>query len=146
MSYNHIIERLPYARPFLFVDKLLHIDDESSSGQYHMRYDDYFLTGHFPGDPIVPGEIITEIMVQIGMVCLYIHLLTSKKSTITDVPALTESKIEFLGIVRPGDTLTVKSKMIYFRFGKLKCSMVCHNQNNELVAKGECSGMILNKG
>lgn len=146
MSYNHIIEHLPYQRPFLFVDKLLQVDDHGSTGQYQVREDEYFLSGHFPGNPIVPGVILTEIMVQIGMVCLYIHLLSSKNQNTADVPALTESKMEFLGIVRPGDTLTVKSKMIYFRFGKLKCSMVCHNQNNELVAKGECSGMILNKG
>lgn len=140
-SKEEILASLPYKNPFLFVDEILQINDDGCSGSYFVKEDEYFFAGHFPDNPIVPGVIITEIMAQIGLVCLGIYLIDSKDV----LPAFTSSNIDFLGGVGPRERLIVESKKEYFRFGKLKCQIICRNEKNETVAKGECSGMMIKK-
>ena len=143
MSFTHIIDALPYKRPFLFVDNITHINEDGVIGDYKIREDEYFFEGHFPGNPVVPGVILTEIMAQIGLVSLALYLFDNKNETDKVLPAFSSAKIDFLSLVVPGDHLTVESKKIYFRFGKLKCSINCRKQDGTLVASGECSGMII---
>lgn len=74
-----IVQQLPYAPPFLFVDELIHVDEECSEGYYTFKKDEYFYQGHFENHPITPGVILTECMAQIGLVCLGIYLVESEK-------------------------------------------------------------------
>lgn len=140
-SKEEILVALPYQKPFLFVDDILEVSADGCSGFYFIKDDEYFFKGHFPGNPVVPGVIITEIMAQIGLVCLGIYLIDSEDV----LPVFTSSNVDFLEVVKPGERLTVESKKEYFRFGKLKCKIVCRNERNEIVARGECSGMMIKK-
>jgi 3-hydroxyacyl-[acyl-carrier-protein] dehydratase len=142
MNKQEIISRLPYTKPFLFVDELLHIDENGVKGCYTFDSTLDFYKGHFKGNPITPGVILTEVMAQIGLVCLGIYLLNdtfNKNSSI----ALTLTDIEFLKPVLPGDKVTVISQKVYFRFGKLKCKVVMRNEKEELVCTGFISGIII---
>jgi 3-hydroxyacyl-[acyl-carrier-protein] dehydratase len=139
---EHIISQLPYSHPFLFVDKLVHIDNNSVEGTYHLRPDLDFYKGHFKDLPVTPGVILIEIMAQIGLVCLGLQLtdLSEKK---TFPFALSSSEIEFLKPVYPDEIVTVNSEKIYFRFGKLKCKVNMKNANGELVCEGTISGILM---
>lgn len=145
MSAEEILTKLPYKRPFLFVDQILSVDDDECKGSYTVREDEYFFLGHFPGHPVVPGVILTEIMAQIGLVCLGICLTSQDGQESEILPAFTSSNIDFLATVYPGERLIVESKKIYFRFGKLKCEIVCKKEDGTRVASGECSGMMIKK-
>lgn len=144
-NYKSILSSLPYAKPFLFVDEITSITDDSVVGNYTIREDEFFFKGHFPGHPVVPGVILTEVMAQIGLVCLAIHLLQQKGESSNVLPAFTSSSIDFLKKVSPKDQLIVESKKVYFRFGKLKCQISCKFPDGTLVAKGEFSGMIVKR-
>jgi 3-hydroxyacyl-[acyl-carrier-protein] dehydratase len=141
MEFNDILAKLPYSEPFLFVDELLHADENSISGTYTFNENLDFYNGHFKGNPVTPGVILTETMAQIGMVCLGIYLLNDKLTPNT-VIAFTSAEIQFLKAVYPNEKVTVYSEKTFFRFGKLKCNVVMKNEAGQEVCKGVVAGMI----
>jgi 3-hydroxyacyl-[acyl-carrier-protein] dehydratase len=144
MTLKNIIAQLPYSKPFLFVDELLHVDENSITGTYTFSEDLDFYKGHFKGNPVTPGVILTETMAQIGMVCLGIYLLGDgfNKNTVI---AFTSADMHFLKPVYPNEKVTVSSQKSFFRFGKLKCDVVMKNEAGQEVCKGILAGMITNK-
>jgi 3-hydroxyacyl-[acyl-carrier-protein] dehydratase len=142
MRNKEIISKLPYSKPFLFVDELLHIDENGVEGCYTFDENLDFYKGHFKDNPVTPGVILTEVMAQIGLVCLGIYLLNDTFNA-TTVIALTSSEISFLKPVFPNEKVTVVSEKIYFRFGKLKCKVSMKNEKGETVCSGTIAGMIV---
>ncbi|WP_149207120.1 3-hydroxyacyl-ACP dehydratase FabZ family protein [Flavobacterium johnsoniae] len=144
MTVQDIIIRLPYSKPFLFVDELLDVNENSITGTYTFKEDLDFYKGHFKGNPVTPGVILTETMAQIGMVCLGIYLLGDAFNKDT-VIAFTSADMQFLKPVYPNEKVTVTAQKSFFRFGKLKCDVIMKNQAGKEVCKGILSGMITNK-
>ncbi|MBF2709972.1 3-hydroxyacyl-ACP dehydratase FabZ family protein [Flavobacterium soyangense] len=144
MTKEEIISKLPYSKPFLFVDELLHVDENGVTGTYTFDEKLDFYKGHFKNNPITPGVILTEVMAQIGLVCLGIFLLNKEFNKNTAI-ALTLTEIEFLKPVFPNEKVSVVSEKIYFRFGKLKCKVKMINQKNEEVCSGTIAGIINSK-
>ena len=143
VPYQHILDKLPYSKPFLFVDQLISVSEEGASGNYTFRKDEYYYQGHFKDNPITPGVILTECMGQIGVVCLGIHLVSLENNPAEAKQlALSSSAIDYLAPVLPGETVTVRSEKEYFRFGKLKCRVKMMNSKNVVVCQGTISGMI----
>ena len=144
MELNNIIAQLPYSEPFLFVDELLHVDENGATGTFTFRENLDFYKGHFKDNPVTPGVILTETMAQIGMVCLGIYLLKDdlKKNTVV---AFTSADMQFLKPVYPNEKVTVTSQKTFFRFGKLKCDVVMKNEAGLEVCKGIVAGMITTK-
>ena len=143
MKKENIIKLLPYQKPFLFVEELTYISKNRSEGYYTFKEDEYFYKGHFKDKPITPGAILTEVMAQIGVVCLGIYLLRNDFSeTKNPQIALTSNEVSFFLPVKPKERVKVVSDKIYFRFNKLKCNVQLFNQKNELVCKGIISGML----
>ena len=142
MTKQEIISKLPYSKPFLFVDDLLHIDKNGVEGTYTFDENLDFYKGHFKDNPITPGVILTEVMAQIGLVCLGIYLLNDTFNKNTTI-ALTSNEIEFLKPFFPNEKVTVMSEKMYFRFGKLKCKVVMKNGKGEVVCSGTIAGMIV---
>ena len=143
MTEQQIINILPYQEPFLFVDGLTMISTESITGHYTFKNDEYFFKGHFKNNPMTPGVILTECMAQIGVVCLGIYMLKDEMLEDKHLQiALTSSQIDFFLPVFPGEKITVVSEKEVFRFNKLKCKVKLFNEKNELVCRGQISGMI----
>ena len=83
MNKSEIINKLPYQKPFLFVDGIDTISEDGVTGHYKFKKDETFYKGHFKDNPITPGVILTECMAQIGLVCLGIYLLKDELSQST---------------------------------------------------------------
>jgi 3-hydroxyacyl-[acyl-carrier-protein] dehydratase len=152
MKYQYIFDRLPYKSSFRFVDEISFLDPDKVIGHYTLRADAFFYADHFPGNPVTPGAIVTEIMAQIGLVVLGIYLLAEpagESAVPADEPAgpviplLTSADVSFLKMVLPGQKVTVISEKVYFRFSKLKCKVVMQDEGGEPIAKGMFAGMII---
>ena len=144
MSNQEIIAQLPYSKPFLFVDEIIQIDENGVEGTYTFDENLDFYKGHFKDFPVTPGVILTEVMAQIGVVCLGVYLVNNTFSKNTSI-ALTLIDIEFLKPVFPNEKVNVISEKIYFRFGKLKCKVIMKNEKGEIVCTGIIAGMIISK-
>lgn len=142
MTKQEIIAKLPYSKPFLFVDELLQINENGVEGTYTFDENLDFYKGHFKDNPITPGVILTEVMAQIGLVCLGIYLMNDSFNATTSI-ALTSTEIDFLKPVFPNEKVIVFSEKIYFRFGKLKCKVLMKNKKEEVVCSGTIAGMII---
>ena len=142
MTNQEILSKLPYSRPFLFVDEITSINENGVEGSYFFGESLDFYKGHFKDNPVTPGVILTETMAQIGVVCLGIYLLKNSFNS-NSVIALTSSEIEYLKPVFPNQKVRVVSEKVYFRFNKLKCKVSMFNEANEEVCRGVIAGMII---
>ena len=145
MNSQDIILKLPYSEPFLFVDEIRNIDENGIEGSFTFDENLYFYRGHFKENPVTPGVILTEVMAQIGLVCLGIYLSKDDAIGKNQIIALTSTEIEFLKPVFPNEKVFVISEKIYFRFGKLKCKVSMKNEKGEEVCCGTIAGMINSK-
>lgn len=142
MTIKDIISKLPYSKPFLFVDEIISINENGVEGTYTFDSTLDFYKGHFKDNPVTPGVILTEVMAQIGVVCLGMFLVNEKFTKNASI-ALTSTEIEFFKPVFPNEKVTVLSEKIYYRFGKLKCNVKMINAKKEEVCFGYISGMII---
>ena len=142
MTSEEIISKLPYSKPFLFVDEITAINENGVEGNFTFNPALEFYKGHFKKNPITPGVILTEVMAQIGVVSLGIYLLNDTINTDIAI-ALTSSSIDFIKPVFPAEKVTVISEKIYFRFNKLKCKIEMKNEDGAIVCKGEIAGMLV---
>lgn len=76
---------------------------EYAVGTYHVRGDEFFLQGHFPDYPVVPGVILCEMMAQ-SCAMLLGEELKSKRPLYTGI-----DNVRFKYQVRPGDTIVLRS-------------------------------------
>lgn len=130
---DKILSRLPYTRPFLFVDNLIDINDEVITGSYQYRTDESFYSGHFKDNPVTPGVILLETIGQIGLVCFGIYLLKLYDNQANYLPILSHLDADFREVVRPGETVIVRAEKIYFRNNILKCQAEMTNDKKEVV-------------
>ena len=140
-----ILDKLPYSKPFLFVDELLEINENGVKGCYTFDAHLDFYKGHFKNNPITPGVILTETMAQIGVVCLGIYLLKDETEKEETQIFMTCTNVDFLKPVYPGEKVTVISEKKYFRFNKLQCQVKMLNSTNDIVCSGLISGMFIHK-
>ncbi|NLG53004.1 MAG: 3-hydroxyacyl-ACP dehydratase FabZ [Clostridiales bacterium] len=99
MNKAGIEKILPHRPPMLLVDDAELTDDGGAVGHYTVRGDEFFLNGHFPGNPVVPGVMLCEMMAQTCAV-----MLAGKADGKT--PYFTSlDKVKFRNRVLPGDTI-----------------------------------------
>ncbi len=142
---DQLLQAIPQQAPFRFVDKLTSVDETSAQGSYRFKTDEHFYQGHLPNHPITPGVILTETMAQIGLIPLGAFLMISKGQSEPVDFVLAETNVEFLKPVYPEDRVNVKSELVYFRFGKLKCKVSMTNDQGEELCRGELAGMIVKR-
>ena len=110
IDIDEIRKILPHRHPFLFIDKVIELNKEEKTAICikEITSDEYFLSGHFPGNPIFPGVLIVECMAQAGII-LYHSIFPYNASNIPDF-YLGRIESSFRQPVMPGDTLRVEIK------------------------------------
>ena len=108
VSLPHPAEVIPHRPPFLFVDEVTElVAGERARGCWHLRGDESFFEGHFPGLPTVPGVLMCEAIAQLGAV-----VLLSADRYAGRLPLFGGvDRARFRRQARPGDTLELEVEM-----------------------------------
>lgn len=93
---------LPHRDPFLLIDEVVELEPgKRAVARKTVRADEWFLAGHFPGRPIMPGVLMVEGMAQTGAIAV----LTVEGNRGKMVLFGGIDSVRFKRIVEPGDTL-----------------------------------------
>lgn len=125
-SFAQVTDLIPHRPPFLWVDKITSCDDDTITTEKLIAEDLEFFQGHYPGNPIMPGVLLCEIIFQSGALLMAKNLQPDVDELET-VPVLTRiENAKFKRPVLPGDIAQVKvtlmetiSSVSFFR-GTLK--------------------------
>ncbi|MCB0421363.1 MAG: beta-hydroxyacyl-ACP dehydratase, partial [Bdellovibrionales bacterium] len=104
---------LPHRAPMLLIDEIIEWDLESKTlvAAKNIGENEFFLQGHYPDFPIVPGVITCEMIFQAGAALISLLLQNqSIKGSIDSikgkVPVVTRcNQIKFREMIRPNDTV-----------------------------------------
>ena len=131
MKKEEIKKILPHREPMLLVEEVELIDGKAH-GKCHIKGDEYFLQGHFPGNPVVPGVIQCEMLAQSACVLL-IGEAAGKTPLFTGL-----DKVKFRGQVKPGDTLETECEILRQR-GQFYFAKGTGKVNGKLCVSAEFS-------
>lgn len=136
MTKEELKKYLPHREPMLLIDEATIDEDRVARSKYHVTGEEFFLKGHYPGQPVVPGVILCEIMAQSCALLL-------KDDLIGRIPLYAGiENVRFKNPVLPGDTVEVEAKlsnkraMMYFCNAKLSV-------NGKVCALGNLSFALI---
>ena len=119
MNKEEIMAVLPHRGNMLLIDEVK-LEDGKARGKYTVRGDEWFLDGHFPGNPVVPGVILCEILAQSTCILLKDNMDAGKTPFFTGI-----TSAKFKSPVKPGDevetlcTIDREKPPFYFASGQL---------------------------
>lgn len=155
LNPSDIVRHFPISAPYKFIDELLEISAAHVTGTYTFKQEEYFFSGHFPGNPVVPGAILLEAAAQIGMLPMGIYMLlkerklsftdlqhTAGNTTVSELFYLVSADLVFKKIIRPGEKIVVYAEKEFYRLQKLKCNIRIETENQELVCRGTIAGLV----
>jgi UDP-3-O-[3-hydroxymyristoyl] N-acetylglucosamine deacetylase/3-hydroxyacyl-[acyl-carrier-protein] dehydratase len=109
LDVNQISKLLPHRYPFLLVDRILDMDDNSITGVKNVTINEPYFQGHFPNNPVMPGVLQVEAMAQVGGV---FALSSVKDPEFWSTYFLKIDDVRFKQKVLPGDSIVFHLKLI----------------------------------
>ena len=132
MNKEEIKTFLPHREPMLLIETA-YIDEEGVAHcTYRIKEDEFFTRGHFPGNPLVPGVILCEIMAQSCAILVKDEI----PGHLTLYAGI--DRVRFKNAVKPGDLGEVSATLVERRGQLFFCSAKL-TVNGKLCCKGEPS-------
>jgi 3-hydroxyacyl-[acyl-carrier-protein] dehydratase len=138
IDIKEIQDILPHRYPFLMVDRIIELEPAKRSvGIKNVTVNEPFFTGHFPGNPIMPGVLIVEALAQVAGI-------TAFRSGVQGdtVYFMSIEKAKFRKPVFPGDQLRLEITVLQRRGNVWKFTgnaLV----DNKTVAEADFTAMVL---
>jgi 3-hydroxyacyl-[acyl-carrier-protein] dehydratase len=123
---------IPHREPFLLLDEIVEIEPGAKVvARKVVRDDEWYLRGHFPGRPIMPGVLMVEAMAQAGAVAVLSE--EENRGKLALFAGITD--VRFKRIVEPGDTLELTCELERLR-GPIGRGKATATVDGELAVRG----------
>ncbi|ACE05727.1 hypothetical protein Aasi_0289 [Candidatus Amoebophilus asiaticus 5a2] len=109
LDIKKITKMLPHRYPFQLVDKIIHLEQRTVTGIKNVTINEPFFQGHFPNNPVMPGVLQIEAIVQTGGV-LVLSSVPDPENYSTYFLAIENCR--FRRMVLPGDTLIMHCELL----------------------------------
>ncbi|MVB11472.1 3-hydroxyacyl-[acyl-carrier-protein] dehydratase FabZ [Caprobacter fermentans] len=139
MNREELMKIMPHRPPMLLIDEAKKGADGKAHGVYTVRGDEWFLRGHFPGMPIVPGVIQCEMLAQ---TCCVLIGDGQKGKTPMFVGI---DKVRFRGNILPGDRIEIVCEILKTK-GPFYFAKGSGTVNGKLCVSGEFSFALVQTG
>jgi 3-hydroxyacyl-[acyl-carrier-protein] dehydratase len=133
-----IMAILPHRHPFLFVDRIIEfIDSKQIVTEKDLFSEDPVFAGHFPGNPIMPGVLVSEALAQTSGLLLGLSWKEKKSSWFENNHQLflAHVNVKFFTPAKPGETLRLEASLIK-AYGKFYLFDVAAHTDGNRTAKG----------
>ncbi len=133
LDIKEIMEIIPQRAPFLMIDRVEeYVPGESAVAYKNVCINEWYFQGHFPGEPIMPGVLITEALAQTGAIAIL--SLPENKGKNALFGGI--DKLRFKQKVVPGDVLKLEVKIIKSK-GPVGVGEAIATVNGKVAARGE---------
>ena len=139
LNKDEIKKIIPQREPFLMIDEVEeYVPGESAVAYKNVSADEWYFQGHFPGNPIMPGVLITESLAQAGAVAiLSLEENKGKNALFGGI-----NNMKFKKMVVPGDRLKLELK-ITKRKGPIGVGEAVATVDGKIAAKGELTFAVV---
>jgi len=135
-----IEKMLPHRYPFLMVDKIMEIKEESIIGVKNITMNEPIFTGHFPGNPVFPGVLQIEAMAQVGGI---FALSKVEEPHLYSTYFMKINNVKFKQKVVPGDTIVFELNLMSpIRRGLVEMSGKAY-VNGKVVCEAEMLAQVI---
>lgn len=110
MTIEEIKQYIPHRYPFLLVDRVLEMTEDSIVTIKNVTANEDFFNGHFPGAPIMPGVLQIEAMAQSGCIVMLKTKVEDPSKVMIVFSAINKAK--FRKPVVPGDQLRMEVRLV----------------------------------
>ena len=137
-----IKELLPHREPMLLLDQLINIKKlHSATAIVNVTEKSFFVQGHFPGQPVMPGVLSLEIMAQAGS---FLMLSQVEDPFTTNMFFSAVEKTKFRKPIVPGDQLIIHMTLDKKKLNLCKFHGVC-KVDDKIVAEAFFSANLVNR-
>lgn len=139
LNKEEIKKIIPQREPFLMIDEVeKYVPGESAIAYKNVDEEEWYFKGHFPGNPIMPGVLITESLAQTGAVAI----LSMEENKGKNALFGGIDKMKFKKVVVPGNRMKLEVKIIK-RKGPIGIGEAIATVDEKIVAKGELTFAVV---
>ena len=143
VDFAEVLRRIPHRYPFVMIDRgENYVPARSMVGIKNVTHNEPYFTGHFPGNPVMPGVLLIEALAQTGAVLMSKSLdidLENKAILFASVDA-----VRFRSPVRPGDTVRMPVEVVKYRGELFKFRGEAY-VGDKVVCEAEFAAMLVDR-
>ncbi len=143
LDIRRLLDMLPHRYPFVMLDRVVEfVSADELVAIKNVTYNEPYFSGHYPGNPVMPGVLQIEAMAQAAGVLLLRRNTGEGKVALL----MSADKVKFRKAVRPGDQVVINAKLTRTRGNKIATAEVTCSVDGLVVSSAELMFTLVEEG